>query len=223
MSRALHAIAGIHLRAGRVTEALAAARRAREAAAVSAERVPEDLNVQDVLAVAETGLGDALATAGATSEAVAAPDSALAVTRKRFASNPSDLRAVPALAKTLRHRGIVLRKCGRPAEAVAALRESIDLLRRSAQSEFLSLYDIACAQALLSAAAAEAGSGLTADEARAYAAEAVSTLRRCVAAGFRNVPWMLADPDFAPLRDRPDFRLLALDMAFPSDPFAATR
>jgi len=127
------------------------------------------------------------------------------------------------LAKALRRRGPVLQRCGRPAEAVASLRESIAVLRGSAQAAHLSLYDIACAQALLSAAAAAAGSGLTADEGRAYADEAVATLRRCVAAGFRNVPWMLADPDFAPLRDRPDFRLLALDMAFPSDPFATTR
>jgi serine/threonine-protein kinase len=223
LSRVLGTIAGIHLRTGRPAEALAVSRRAREVVVGLVERYSEDRTLQDALASTETGLGEALAAAGATSEAVAALDRALAVARKRFASDPSDLRAAPMLAKSLRRRGPVLQRCGRPVEAVASLRESIAVLRGSSQAAFLSLYDIACAQSLLSAAAAEAGSGLTADEGRAYADEAVATLRRCVVAGFHNVPWMLADPDFAPLRDRPDFRLLALDMAFPSGPFATTR
>jgi serine/threonine-protein kinase len=223
LGRVLCTVGGVHLRAGRTAKALAAYRRAQETLVGPAERFMEDLNLQDELAAAETGLGNALATAGATSEALAALDRALAASRKRFASRPSDLNGLPALAKTLRHRGIALRRCGRPAEAVAALRESMTLLRGSAQAEFLSLYDIACAQALLSAAATEPGSGLTPDEGRAYADEAVATLRRCFAAGFRNAPWMLADPDLVPLRSRPDFRLLALDMAFPTVPFAAAR
>jgi hypothetical protein len=31
---------------------------------------------------------------------------------------------------------------------------------------------------------------------------------------------MMADPDLAPIRSRPDFRSLAMDFAFPDDPFA---
>jgi serine/threonine-protein kinase len=221
LGRVLCALTGINLRAGRNGEALAAARRAREAVAGPAERFPEELTLQDALADAETGLGDALATSGATSDAVAALDRALTATRKRLASRPSDRSGMPRLAKVLRHRGIVLRKCGRTAEAVAALRESIDVLRASADAEFLILYDVACGQALLSASAADAGSELTAAEGRGYADDAVATLRRCFSAGFHNVRWMLADRDLVQLRARADFRLLALDMAFPTDPFAS--
>jgi tetratricopeptide (TPR) repeat protein len=220
LSRALCTIGGLHLRAGRTAEALAAYRRARETMVRLVDRFPESLDLLDQLAMAEIGLGNALATSGATVEALAALERALADSRKLFNARPMDLPRAPGLAKALRHRAIVLQKCGRAAEAVAALRESILLLRGSAQAEFLSLYDIACAQALLSVTAIEPGSGLTADDGRAYADEAVATLRRCFAAGFRSVAWMLADPDLLPLRSRHDFYLLALDMAFPTDPFA---
>ena len=48
----------------------------------------------------------------------------------------------------------------------------------------------------------------------------MATLRRAVAAGYRNVLILRADPDLDPLRSRLDFRMLLLDAAFPDDPFA---
>jgi hypothetical protein len=45
-------------------------------------------------------------------------------------------------------------------------------------------------------------------------------LRRAVAAGYRSLDWMRRDPDLDPLRSRPDFRLLLMDLAFPADPLA---
>ena len=46
------------------------------------------------------------------------------------------------------------------------------------------------------------------------------TLRRAVAAGWREAAWMMADPNLIPIRSRPDFQLLLMDLAFPADPFA---
>jgi hypothetical protein len=48
----------------------------------------------------------------------------------------------------------------------------------------------------------------------------MAALRRSVAAGYRNLPSLRADPDLDPLRSRLDFRMLLLDAAFPDDPFA---
>ncbi len=57
----------------------------------------------------------------------------------------------------------------------------------------------------------------------AVAAEAVTTLRAAIAAGWNNALHTNRDPDLAPLRDREDFRRLVaelLDRSFPTDPFA---
>ena len=43
---------------------------------------------------------------------------------------------------------------------------------------------------------------------------------RTVAAGLRNLVLMRRDPDLDPLRARPDFQALLLDLEFPSDPFS---
>jgi hypothetical protein len=62
---------------------------------------------------------------------------------------------------------------------------------------------------------------LTDAEPRDAADEAVATLCRSFSAGSGNVTWMMTDRDFVRLRDRPDSRLLALDMAFPTELFVA--
>ena len=55
---------------------------------------------------------------------------------------------------------------------------------------------------------------------RAHADQAMATLRRSVAAGYRDLLSLRTDPDLDPLRSRQDFRMLLLDAAFPDDPFA---
>jgi hypothetical protein len=64
------------------------------------------------------------------------------------------------------------------------------------------------------------GSRLTAEDGQAAANEALASLRRAAAAGWRNAPWMGADPDLKPIRARPDFQMLKLDMAFRPDALA---
>jgi hypothetical protein len=44
-------------------------------------------------------------------------------------------------------------------------------------------------------------------------------MRLAVATGFDNVGHMGRDPDLDPLRSRPDFQALMMDLAFPADPF----
>jgi hypothetical protein len=61
------------------------------------------------------------------------------------------------------------------------------------------LYDLACFQSSLSGALASPGSPLWAAEASAGAGQAMDTLRRAVAAGYRNLAWMRGDADLDPL------------------------
>jgi eukaryotic-like serine/threonine-protein kinase len=114
----------------------------------------------------------------------------------------------------------VLQKCGRPADAVLAFRDAIEILEGLANPSPGDLYDIACCQSLLAGAAVEAGSGLTVAAGRAEADKAMERLRRVIAAGWSQAAWMRTDADLDPIRSRPDFQLLMMDLAFPAEPFA---
>ena len=89
---------------------------------------------------------------------------------------------------------------------------------RSSDGE--TLYYLAGCHARLGGIAGTAGSGLSAADGAAELDTAMGVLRRAVAAGYRNVTWMQRDPDLDPLRARPDFQVLMVDLAFPSEPFS---
>jgi hypothetical protein len=61
---------------------------------------------------------------------------------------------------------------------------------------------------------------MTTGERQAEADRAIQWLRRAIAAGYRKLALIQTDPDLDPLRSRPDFQLLMLDLAFPDDPLA---
>jgi serine/threonine-protein kinase len=86
--------------------------------------------------------------------------------------------------------------------------------------EPIDCYNLACGNATLAGIAALPRSGMTAAEGRAAAEQAMQWLHRAVARGYRNVALMQRDPDLDPLRSRPDFQLLMMDLEFPDDPFA---
>jgi hypothetical protein len=135
-------------------------------------------------------------------------------------ADPSNALSRTGLANTLRLRGIAMQRCGRPADAVSDFRQSIAVLQGQKELSPRDYYVIACAQSRLSGVAREAGSGLTLAAGRAAADEAMVTLRRAVAAGWREAAWMMADPDLIPIRSRPDFQLLMMDLSFPAEPFS---
>jgi hypothetical protein len=51
----------------------------------------------------------------------------------------------------------------------------------------------------------------------------LAALKRSVALGFRVTGGYRAEPALGALLKRPDFRLLALDLAMPADPFVGPR
>jgi eukaryotic-like serine/threonine-protein kinase len=72
----------------------------------------------------------------------------------------------------------------------------------------------------LAGVVARPGSGVADGVAQAEAIAAMSTLKRAVEGGYRNFQHMRGDPDLDPLRPRPDFQLLMMDLAMPAIPFA---
>jgi eukaryotic-like serine/threonine-protein kinase len=84
-----------------------------------------------------------------------------------------------------------------------------------------SCYNAACmfAKAAVLASKTPPGPG-SHPRSRSYQGRAVDLLRRAVAMGFRELTQLAKDPDLDVLRDRPDFQLLIMDLAFPAQPFA---
>ena len=81
-------------------------------------------------------------------------------------------------------------------------------------------YETACCHAELSGLAGVAGSGISADRSAPEANAAMDLLHKAAALGFRNADAIRTEAALDPLRDRPDFRLLMMDLAIPEEPFA---
>jgi tetratricopeptide (TPR) repeat protein len=216
----LHQTAAIHRRAHRMQEVLALLERAREVGAGLVDSQPADPVYRINLSATYRDLGELHAARGHLTSVLSCFDNAVAIARQLVASDPADKGFQTRFADTLRRRGIALQQCGQPAQAVVAFRESIAVQRGLKSPSPTDVYDLACFQSLLSGAAAEAGSGLTAADVRAAAEEAMTTLHQAAAAGYRDAAWLGRDPDLSAIRSRPDFQMLKLDMAFPADPFA---
>jgi hypothetical protein len=106
---------------------------------------------------------------------------------------------------------------------MADLRRSLGLYdalpSRSGEEWFL----LACAHAALAGLAGKAGSGVTAGEASTEADAAMTLLHRAVGAGYRNPDAYRTEDALDPLRGRPDFRLLLMDLALPAEPFSKVK
>jgi serine/threonine-protein kinase len=212
--------ADVHRRNGRTPEVLASLERARDALASLAADHPENRGYRQDLIGAHADLGDVHGATGKLADASSCFDKALAIARELIAAEPSSPSYRSTLSATLRRRGVAMQRCGRTALALVDLRQSIAVVRDQTHLNSGDYCDIARAQSLLSGLALEAASGLTATEGRAAADAAMASLRQAAALGWRDAPALATDPDLAPIRSRPDFQMLKLDVAFPADAFA---
>jgi hypothetical protein len=160
-------------------------------------------------------LADVLNASGKSSDALAWHDKAINLARRAVEADPSSAGLKAALADALCRRGITYHKCGRPVEAAADLRGAVALLEGLTSPSVGDLYSLASSLSVLSCFGANAGS-----DGRPTADAAMATLRRAVAAGWRDSARLTADPNLAPIRSRPDFQLLVMDLAMPADPFS---
>jgi hypothetical protein len=73
-------------------------------------------------------------------------------------------------------------------------------------------YNLACYRALLAGVATEAGAGMTAEEGKATAEQALAALRQAVAAGFGSVARVRTDASLDTLRPREEFQKLLAEL-----------
>jgi hypothetical protein len=75
----------------------------------------------------------------------------------------------------------------------------------------------------LTRALARCAAAVGRDDPLRFADHAMVALRRAVDAGYRDTRALDSNHDLDRLRDRNDFRLLIMDLAFPAEPFARGR
>jgi tetratricopeptide (TPR) repeat protein len=194
---------------GRKEEALAACQKALPILHKLVDAHPSVTEFQDYLAWSYFNIGWMKERSGQPlAKALAAYQKALTLRQKLFDANPNVTAFQIDLADCLAKLGITQRQGGWPAEAVVSFRWAVDLLVRLPSHSKMDLYNQACYQALLASIAADPGSGLTAAEGQAGADQAMTSLRRAVAAGFDDLANLRTDPDLDTLRQRSDFQKL---------------
>jgi serine/threonine-protein kinase len=205
---------------GQPTEAEAEYRRALEIDQELADDNPKVPDHRDDVASGHTNLSFILRRLGRPAEARDACDRAIAICEALIKEVPKVPMYRSHLAWSLRRRGLARGDLGEFAGAAADARRALALWEglpsRTGQEWFVT----ACARAALAGLAGRAGSGVSAAEAVTEADAAMALLRRAVAMGYRSTDVYRTEDALDPLRDREDFRLLMMDLAFPADPFA---
>ena len=219
-----HNIGFLQAQTGHPAEAMESYRRAR---AIYQELAGGNATVpkfREQLARVDRSWGELLLSAGNTSEAISRYEAMRATLAGLVRDYPSAPDYQSLMDDCIRRLATALRASGRASAAIAYYRRSLAELEARENPTPTDLYNLACYRALIAGAATEPGSGLTAAEGRLEAEQAVAALRRAFAAGFTDLSLAReGDPDLAPIRSRPDFQYLMMDLAFPADPFVSSR
>ncbi len=77
----------------------------------------------------------------------------------------------------------------------------------------------ACCHAGLAGLAGRPGSGVSAAEGADKAEKAMVVLSKAVALGYRDPKDYRTESALDPLRNRPDFQVMMMDLVFPTEPF----
>jgi tetratricopeptide (TPR) repeat protein len=205
---------------GRWGRALESYRRARALMASLAQAHPDVAEFRNDLARCDSQIGQVLGIIGEPVAALESSETARRLREELVAAHPDVTVYRSNLAVTLGHIGGLHRKAGRFAESATGFRDAIAVLdvlsARSPEDD----YNLACYHSSLAGLAGQPGSDVAKDDGRREADRAMDDLRRAAGRGFRMLPLVLDDHDLDPLRPRPDFRVLIMDMVFPDEPFA---
>jgi serine/threonine-protein kinase len=222
LAQSYNDIGYVEQEAGHLAEALASLQRARAILQRLADANPAVTQFEGDLAQSHQVIGSIQDQTGHHAEAVASYERARAILQKLADANPTLILFQSRLAMSHAYVGLARQRAGRPSEAAGEFRRAIAIMERLSdlQPDGYNLYNLACFRSLLSGIGAQPGSRLTPAEVDRLGEQAVETLRRAVAAGLRDVAFMRRDTDLDPLRSRPDFQLLLMDLAFPEEPYA---
>jgi serine/threonine-protein kinase len=213
-------------RTGRPEAALRSYEAARAIREALVAESPSVTNLQQGLAATYNNLGRLKRDVGRPDEALDYYRKAHAILKGLAGDHPDVYYYQTTLAYTCRGLARVSAQLGRADEALRWLDQAAAIDRRYADTHPLARYDLACDLALgvpLVGQAAGGRDGAAEARRRERADRAMETLRRAIAQGYTFPAIISRDADLDPLRPRPDFQLLMMDLAMPADPFGRGR
>jgi len=220
LAGALGQMGVVEWQAGNLPDALQWAGRAVETARSVAQADPGNESYKRAFALASWYRAETLTSMGRFAEAGGEWDRAISSRYAKLAHILEQRRAVTAAWRDGREPSL------NDLAGYDLAAGEADLLYRQGELRSLGLYHVAqvyvfCHRACL--ADKKLGPAERSAKAESYAARSVELLRRAESTGLFNFPLhrrhFEADKSFAPLRSRPDFRLLLADIDFPADPF----
>jgi tetratricopeptide (TPR) repeat protein len=208
LAQSYNAIGELQALIGRPGDALKSHEKARDILIKPVEVHTASHTLQGVLATSLYKTGLLLSATEKPTEGLASCQQALAIRQKLSDAQPELTWLRSELAGTFLALGIVQRRADRPAEAAVAFRHAISLLHELPTLTPRNLYSLACCHTQLAGVAAEAGSGLTAEQGVAEAARAMTVLSKAVATGYGGIAHLRADVYLDAIRPREDFQKL---------------
>jgi serine/threonine protein kinase/tetratricopeptide (TPR) repeat protein len=212
---------GRHLaRVGKTVEAIGYYRREEANLKKFAESGPLTPDNEDRLADCRTCIADLLRRVGKLDEALAACQNALALREQIVAAHPEVPFYRDNLGETYLRLGQVRRDMGNLTDAATALRRACghyDSIKSLAGN---SAFFRACCHAELTRLGNRPDSGVSSAEGADHAETAMAGLCQAVSLGYRDPDSYRTESALDPLRNRPDFQALIMDLRFPELPFA---
>jgi eukaryotic-like serine/threonine-protein kinase len=184
--------------------------------ALASPAIPAD---SDFLANCQTNTADALRRSGRFEAALAACGRAVTVRERLVKAYPEVPIYRAGLGESYLRLGQVRWDMKIPAGAAAAWKLACAHYEGSKSLNGEGTFFLACCHAGLARLAGRPGSGLSAAEGADHAEKAVAVLRQAVTLDYLNPDAYRTESALDPLRNRPDFRVLMMDLAFPAKPF----
>ena len=206
---------------GRPSEAEEELRHALVHSRTMAETASSPPSYRDQFASDYTTLGDLLSSQGRVAEARDCYERAIAIREQLVKDYPHEAQFRIHLAWSLRRRGLAWGDLGDLAGAAADTRRALAVLGRPADEDGRGVVrGRMLRHASLAGLAGRDGSAVPAVTAAPEAAVALDLLKKAIGLGYHSPRAYVDERALNLLRDRPEFRLLMMDLAFPADPFA---
>jgi len=196
---------------GKPTEAEAECRVAVTILGKVVDDDPKVLFYREILSVTLNYLGGFLLKLRRPAEALDAYGRSFTLAEQLIKENPAVKDYLSDRVRPLVGRGRARRALGDPAGAAADVRHALRLSEGLRLPEGYAAFAIACSHAALAGLAGQEGTGVSAAEGKAHAAQAMALLRKAVD-GYGIIREYRTEGALDPLREREDFKKLLTEL-----------
>jgi serine/threonine protein kinase len=172
---------------------------------------PANISYQLELARYNNELGRRHSRQKRSAEALTALDAGLTIRQKLFEANTQNTSYAQVLGYSYAYRGAARVRASQPAEAAADLRRVLELWAKLPNLGNQEHVELSRSLALLAGLDGDANSGVSQDEAKAFADQSIAALADAIKAGWTDLA-ELKETDFDAIREREDFQKLQAEL-----------